>query len=288
MHAFARRLTREDVYATLKFAIITVIILPGLPNRTFGPSPLNVLNPRQIWLMVVLISGISFMGYVAIKLVGPRQGIGLTGLLGGLISSTPVTISFSRRSREQPILAKPFALAITVAWAMTFPRVMVEVAALNAALLQHLWMPMGAAAGLGLVYSGYLYLSQRTEGEGEMSFSNPFELSTALQFGLLYAVVLLISKAVQSYTTQTGVYLFSIIAGLPDADAITLSMAELSHAGMGLDAVTAARAIVLGTMSNTAAKGAIALFAGGAELRRAVIPGLLLMLVAGVGLAFIT
>ena len=287
MHAFADRITREDVYATLKFAVITAIVLPLLPNRAYGWPPLDVLNPYEIWLMVVLISAISFLGYVLIKLVGPRQGISLTGLLGGLISSTPVTLSFAQRSRKETELAKPFALAITVAWAITYVRVMVEVATLNTALLDKLWLPLLASALIGLAYSGYLYLRQRTDEEGDVSYSNPFELGTALKFGLLYAVVLVISKAAQVYLGNTGVYLSSFLSGLPDADAVTLSMAQLSRGEGGLDVTTAARAVVIGVMANTVAKGAIVLGGGSSGLRKAILPGLILMLVTGIGIAFL-
>lgn len=286
MHAFAQRITQEDVYATLKFAIITVIVLPVLPNRGFGPAPLNVLNPYEIWLMVVLISGISFLGYILIKLVGARQGISLTGFLGGIVSSTPLTLNFSRRSQEEKELAKPFALAIIVAWSISYLRVLAEVATLNLPLLRRLWPPMAAAAGVGLAYGAYLHFIQPTEEKGEVPFSNPFELETALKFGLLYAVVLVISKTAEIYTGDIGIYLSSFLSGLPDVDAVTLSMAQLSR-GDGLSLVTAARAIVIGVMANTVAKGSIVLATGSRELRWAVLPGFILMLVTSVGIAFI-
>jgi uncharacterized membrane protein (DUF4010 family) len=287
MHAFAQRITREDVYATLKFAVITVIVLPVLPDQGYGPPPLNVVNPHEIWLMVVLISGISFLGYVLIKAVGPRQGISLTGLLGGIVSSTPVTWSFSQRSQEEEELARPFALAITVAWAITYLRVLVEVATLNARLLSMLWPPMAAASAVGLGYGGYLYLSQRPREQREVPFTNPFELGTALQFGLLYAVVLVISKAADVYAGDTGVYLSSFISGLPDVDAVTLSMAQLTQGEGGLSVRTGARAVVIGAMANTLAKAGIVVVTGSRELRRAILPGVVLMLVASVGIVFI-
>lgn len=155
--------------ATLKFAVITAIVLPLLPNRTFGPAPLDVLNPQNVWLMVVFISAISFIGYVLIKLVGPRRGVGLTGLLGGLVSSTSVTLSFTQRSRGNAALAKPFALAITVAWTMMFARVLVEAAVLNGQLLSALWIPIGGAGGIGLVYCGYLLFFAREKARAKMS-----------------------------------------------------------------------------------------------------------------------
>jgi len=286
MDRLVRRITREDVYATLKFAVITAIVLPVLPSRSFGQPPLDVLNPYKIWLMVVFISGISFLGYVLVKVVGSRQGIGLTGLLGGMVSSTAVTLSFSERSQKESELAKPFALAITVAWTVMFSRVVVEVAALNVELLKVFWMPMAASAAVGLVYCAYLYFSQRTDEEGEVDFSNPFELGPAVKFGLIYAVILLISKAAQMYLPTAGVYLASVVAGLTDVDAITLSMAELSSTG-GLDLGTAARAIVLAAMSNTVVKGGIVLSSGSSALRKALLPGFVAMLVFGTGAAFL-
>ncbi len=282
-----RRITREDVYATLKFAVITAIVLPVLPNQTFGPAPLDVLNPYKIWLMVVFISGISFLGYVLIKVVGPRQGIGLTGMLGGLVSSTAVTLSFAQRSQREAKLAKPFALGIMVAWTMMFARVVAEVAALNQPLLGVMWVPMLASAVVGLGYCVYLYLSQRSDEKGDVTFSNPFELGPAIKFGLIYAAILLISKAAQTYFGTTGIYLSSIAAGLTDVDAITLSMAELSGVAGGVPLSTAARAIVLAAMSNTAVKGGVVLTSGSPALRKALWPGFLLMLATGIGVAFL-
>jgi uncharacterized membrane protein (DUF4010 family) len=202
------------------------------------------------------------------------------------VSSTAVTLSFSERSRKESELAKPFALAITVAWTVMFGRVVVEVAALNVELLKVFWMPMAASAVMGLIYCVYLYFSQRTDEEGEVEFSNPFELGPAVKFGLIYALILLISKAAQMYLPTAGVYLASIVAGLTDVDAITLSMAELSSTGdLGLS--TAARAIVLAAMSNTVVKGGIVLSGGSPALRKALLPGFVAMLVAGIGVAFL-
>jgi len=287
MQTFVRRITREDVYATLKFAVISAIVLPVLPNKTFGPPPLDVLNPYKIWLMVVFISGISFLGYLLTKVVGFRQGIGLTGLLGGLVSSTAVTLSFSQRSQTQPDLAKPFALGITVAWMMMFLRVVTEVAALNRALLRMLWLPMAVAAAVGLVYGLYLYFAQRTDEEGGVNLSNPFELRPAVTFGLLYALILLFSKVAQTYLGDMGVYLSSTVAGFTDVDAVTLSLAELGGKVDGIDLTVAARGIVLAATSNTLVKGGIVLASGSALLRRVLLPGFALMMVAAVSVAFL-
>jgi len=284
LHGIAERVTRADLVATLKFAIITAIILPVLPNQTYGP--LDVLNPYGIWLMVVLISGIGFLGYVLFKVLGTRRGIGLTGLLGGLVSSTATTLSFSQRSQKSGALAKPFALAIIVAWTVMFGRVLIEVAAVNRTLLEVVWVPVTAAAAAGLVYSLYLYLAPRAVDEDDVVVTNPFELRPAITFGLLYGVILFVSKAAQEYVGETGVYLSSAISGLADVDAITLSMAELSRSG-NLDLTTASRAIVLATMSNTLVKGGIVLTSGSIALRRALAPGIILIIIAGLTLAFL-
>ncbi|WP_420628692.1 MgtC/SapB family protein [Candidatus Leptofilum sp.] len=286
LHGFAARLTREDIVATLKFAIITAIILPVLPNQSFGPPPLDVLNPYKIWLMVVLISGISFLGYVLIKLVGSRQGIGLTGFLGGLVSSTAVTLSFAQRSQKEAQLAKPFALAILIAWTVMFVRVLVEVAVTNMPLLGVVWLPVAAAGLAGLAHGAYLYFAPRNAEAGGVAVSNPFELGPAITFGLLYGVILLAARAAQHYFGDTGVYLSSILSGLADVDAITLSMAELSNSG-NLELPTAARAIVLAAMSNTVVKGGIVLASGSQALRRALLPGFLLILAVGITLSFL-
>jgi uncharacterized membrane protein (DUF4010 family) len=282
-----RRITREDVYAILKFAVISAIVLPLLPNEGLGPAPFDVLNPYKIWLMVVFISGISFLGYILIKVVGTKQGIGLTGLLGGLASSTAVTLSFSEKSQQQTNLAKPFALAIIISWTMMFSRVLVEVAALNQTLLKVIWIPLVAAGAIALVYSVYLYFAQRSMEEGDVPLSNPFELGPAVKFGFLYAAILLVSRAAQMNFGDAGIFASSIISGLADVDAITLSMAQLSSSSGSLSISTASQAIVLATMSNTVVKGGIVLLMGSKALRRALLPGFLLILATGLGVGFL-
>ena len=236
--------------------------------------------------MVVFISGISFLGYVAIKIVGPEQGIGITGILGGMVSSTAVTLSFSERSNREPDLSRPFVLAITVAWTVMFARVLIEVGVVNASLLSKVWLPIALAGLIGLMYCAYLFFRQRTVEKGDVQFSNPFDLMPAIKFGLLYALVLLISRTAQMYLGDTGLYLSSILSGVADVNAITLSMAELSKTNvLGMD--TAALAIVLATMSNTLVKGGIALLTGSATLRKTLIPVIIMILVAGLGSALL-
>jgi len=282
LHRFARIITREDVYATLKFAVITAVVLPVLPNRNFGPPPFDVLNPYTIWLLVVFISGISFVGYVLIKVVGPQKGIGLTGLLGGLASSTALTLSFTQRSTDDPALARPLALGIIAAWTVMFARVVVAVTALNITLVQSLWLPITIPIVAGLAYALYLFFTQQAGHQDEVSFSNPFELGPAIKFGVIFTVVLLVSKAGQVYLGDTGIYISSFVSGLADADAIALSLARLSTEPQGIDLSTATQAIVLAAAANTLTKGMIVMVGGSSALRRAILPGFLLMMGAAI------
>jgi len=282
-----RNITHADVYATLTFAVITLIILPVLPSRGYGPPPFNILVPYNIWLMVVFISGISFLGYLLIKIIGARRGVGLTGLLGGLASSTAVTLSFSQRSRGTAGLERPFAIAILLAWSVMFARVMVEVAVINQALLRIVWIPMTAALVVSAAYCIYLYRTQPSGKQEEQDmFKNPFELGPALTFGLIYAVILLAANTARLYLGNTGIYLSSIASGLADVDAITLSLAKLSRDTQDLDLHTAARGIVLAAVSNTLVKGGIVLSMGSMVLRKVIMPGLLATLATAIGLVF--
>jgi uncharacterized membrane protein (DUF4010 family) len=274
-------LTREDIFAALQFAVISLVILPVLPKESNLPPPFDVLSPFRIWLMVVFISGINFIGYFAIKFVGPERGIGLTGLLGGLVSSTGVTLGFSERSNRESSLAKPFSLAIMISWTVMFARVLVEVGVLNLELLQLVWPPIAAAGVVGLLYCVYLHLSQRTTEKDTLEFSNPFDLVSAIKFGLLYAVILLVARAAQLYFGETGVYISSLVSGLADVDAITISLAQLSLEGT-VSEVVAAQSIVIATIANTIAKGTIVIIGGAYLLKRALLPGMILVLVTAV------
>jgi len=287
LRQFVKVITQEDVFATLQFAVITAIVLPVLPNRTFGPLPLDVLNPYQIWKMVVFISGINFLGYILVKVVGPKKGIGISGLLGGLASSTATTLSFSQRSHTQDGLDKPFAVAIIAGWVIMFLRVIVEVAVVNSRLLPYIWPAMAAMGLSGLLYALYLYFSQTAIDEEELNLSNPFELGPAIKFGLLYALILLVTKAAEVYIGEKGLYLTSFLAGLADVDAITLSLADLTRTGQGIALSTGKIAIILAAISNTAAKGVLVFSLGSRSLRRYIWPAMIIMLTIGLVFVFL-
>ncbi|MBR9979074.1 MAG: DUF4010 domain-containing protein, partial [Bacteroidetes bacterium] len=263
------RVQREDIYATLKFAIITAIILPILPDETFGP--LDVLNPRHIWYMVVLIAGISFLGFVLVKIFGTKRGLTLSGILGGLVSSTAVTLSFSHKSRETPELGRTFASGIVLACSIMFPRILIEVAVINTSLLGLIWPYVLILTVSGVVASLLLLFGRSGKTETDIQLKNPFELKSAIQFGLIFAVILFASKAAELYLGDGGVYLTAALAGLTDVDAITLSMANLSRTT--LSEHTAAVAILIAAVSNTLVKAGMTVVLGAAALRRSTLPG---------------
>ena len=287
LRQFVKVITQDDVFATLQFAVITAIVLPILPDKAFGPPPLNVLNPYQVWKMVVFISGINFLGYILVKVVGPKKGIGLSGLLGGLASSTATTLSFSQRSQTQESLDKPFAVAIIAGWVLMFFRVIVEVAVVNNRLLPEIWPVMTAMGFSGLLYALYLYLSQSAVDEEELNLSNPFELGPAIKFGLIFALVLFVTKAAEVYIGEKGLYFTSFLAGLADVDAITLSIADLTKSGQGIALSTGRTAIILAAISNTAAKGVLVFSLGSRSLRKYIWPVMVIMLAIGLVFIFI-
>ncbi len=287
LRQFVKVITQDDVFATLQFAVITAIVLPILPDKAFGPPPLNVFNPYQVWKMVVFISGINFLGYILVKVVGPKKGIGLSGLLGGLASSTATTLSFSHRSQTQEGLDKPFAVAIIAGWVVMFFRVIVEVAVVNNKLLPEIWPVMTAMGISGLLYALYLYFSQTAVNEEELDLSNPFELGPAIKFGLIFALVLLVTKAAEVYIGDSGLYITSFLAGLADVDAITLSIADLTKSGQGIALQTGRILIVLATISNTAAKGILVFSLGSRSLRKYIWPVMVIMLAIGLVFIFI-
>jgi uncharacterized membrane protein (DUF4010 family) len=271
LHRLAGRIESADVEATLKFAIVSVIVLPLVPNQNYGPAPLDVINPYKIWLMVVLISGLNFASYLLVKVVGAEHGIGLTGLLGGLVSSTAVTLGFSQRSRQQPAQSAMLALGILVAWTVMFVRVVVLVAAVDAELAPRIAVAMAAFGVPSLAICAWLWSRQRTEHKAEVSAgSNPFELGEAIRFGLLFGVITFVAKAAQVYLGDAGLYLAGAIAGLTDVDAIALSMAQLAASdSTSLD--PAARTIVIAVASNTLFKAGMVGFLGSPGIRRVVL-----------------
>ncbi len=278
LHGWLKRLEGKELAAAAKLLLISVVLLPILPNRGYGPW--QSLNPYVIWWMVVLVATISFAGYIGVKVAGPRIGILLTSILGGLVSSTALTLTFSKISRKSPKLYGLMAAGIVAASATMFPRILMEVGVVNRSLLPNLLLPMGIMtiasymAAIGLWY----FSRDRVKPEGHW-LDNPLELTTALQFGALLALIMFLAKAMKAWLGNSGLYYLSAISGITDVDAITLSLAQMAK--LDLDANTAVTGIVLAATVNTVVKGIMASVFGGKKMFLAV--GLPLTLIAGLG-----
>ena len=283
LHRLARRVELADIEATLRFAVISVIILPLLPNQNFGPPPLDVINPYKIWLMVVLIAGLNFLGYVLVKVLGNEHGLALTGILGGLVSSTAVTLSFSQRSRREPEMSSAFVLAIVIAWTIMFLRVVIMVGIINRALAASLAVALGCMALAGLLVCLALWRRRAHETGVVTAGANPFELGEAIKFGLLFGIVTIVAKAAEVYLGATGLYLAGAVAGATDVDAIALSMANRATTTPESIKI-AAYTIVIAVISNTLVKAGMVAFMGAPAMRRTIVlVTLILFLAAAVG-----
>ena len=280
LHPLVQRVTARDVSATLKFLVVAVVVLPLLPDRIVGPY--DVLNPFKLGLFLLLISAISFAGYAAIRLLGPERGLALTGLVGGLASSTAVTLAMAGRARERPALAEPAAFAVTLASTVMFGRILVVMAVVNPTLVAPLVYPMAGGAMGGLIACLVLWRRavQSARPDTAVTFENPFELGRAVAFALLFALVLLGSKIASVHLGTGGTYVASVLGGAADVDTVVLSMAELAR-GVSVPAKVAGTAVFLGAAANTLAKGLLALGVGGAAFGKRVLTAQLVVLALG-------
>ena len=296
LHRFAKNIKMFEVYAAIKLALISLIILPLLPNKAYSLldvpllkefllsmpriagllQEINVFNPFKIWLVVVFISGLSFLGYVAVKTFGVNKGIGLTSFFGGFMSSTAVTVSLSEKSKESKNL-KPFIFGILLASSVMFVRVLILVSALNASLLKSLVVPVGGMALAGFLISFIVFKMSEREEKGELKVRSPFALSQAIKFGIFFVFVLFISKILFILIGNSGVYLSSLIAGLADVDAITLSLSSMSSLALNVATV----GIVIAICANTLIKVGIAYY----NNKKLALPlSLLFLLILALGL----
>lgn len=282
MHAFVARIGESDLKAIMRFVLITLVILPVLPDQSFGPY--EVLNPRQVWLMVVLIVGISLVGYVGYKLFGQHAGAVLTGVLGGLISSTATTFSTARQAPSSGEGARLSALIILLASTVAVGRVIGEIAVVASGDFWSMAMPLGILLAVMALICGSVYLfAGGNDVEPPPPPGNPADLVPALVFGGFYAVVLLASATVNDSSGASGLYAVAILSGVHDLDAITLSTARLVDQGQ-LDPESGWRLILAACLSNLVVKGALAGILGGRRLFRWVIWPLLASLASGIGL----
>ncbi|MCX6839078.1 MAG: MgtC/SapB family protein [Verrucomicrobia bacterium] len=281
LHAMVRRIGEDDLREIARLVLLGLVILPALPNREMGY--LDVLNPFAIWLMVVLIVGISLAAYLAGKFLSGTKGTALTGILGGLISSTATTASLARRSRDHGACGISLAAITLIASAIVFVRVIVEVAIAAPAHLQKMLPPLMAMMfWFGLVAAIVHRISEKS-GKHVADESPPSELKSAVIFGLLYAVVLLVVAAAREHFGDSGLYIAAAISGLTDMDAITLSTSRLVSTA-SLDTSTAWRMIIVGGMANMLFKAGLVLVLGARAFIKPVLLGMGVALLGGLAL----
>ncbi|MBT3398261.1 MgtC/SapB family protein [archaeon] len=306
LHKFANKIKRKELFAVVEFALIALVVLPLLPRRVFSPldvpilkdvlssaglstaimQQLNLFNPYNFWLMVILVAGISFLGYILVKTLGAKKGYGLTGLVGGLVSSTAVTLSMAGESKRHKRTVSPFVVAVVIASATSFIRILLEVVVINKDLVGMVALPLGLMGILGYMSAFGLYLRKKRkpkkkEKTEEIKFKQPFNIWTALKFGIFFVVIIFVAKIAQILAGSTGIYIASILSGLADVDAITLTMASLSGAGQ-ISSKVAATSIILAASSNTLVKAGMAWFFG--EKRFAMYISIIFLIILTVGL----
>jgi len=284
LHALVGRLDDVGLRSGVRFGVMALVVLPLLPQGPYGP--LGGVRPRELWMLVLFFSGLSFAGYVARRVVGPGRGYFVTGLLGGLISSTNVTLTFARASRLAPADDRAMAHGAVAANAMLYPRVLLATAVLNAALVGPLALYLAAPA---LVAAGLAAVGTRrnaSAGDAEMPAVNPLQLNGALQMAVLFQIVQMAVSLARTWWGTSGLFTSAAILGLTDVDALTVSMARglASEVAPGI----AAFAIAIGVFANTGMKLVLALVFGSRRYRLLAGGGLAAMLLAlGVSLALV-
>jgi uncharacterized membrane protein (DUF4010 family) len=269
---FIHRIGETELRAALHFAVLAIVVLPLLPPGPFGPR--DAIRPRELWSVVLIFSGLNFLGYLARRAIGAERGYSVAGMLGGLVSSTAVTLGFSRQSRATPEYSQGLALGVIAACTVLLPRVLIVAAVLSPPVAGHLAPYLIAPALVGgLVIAYALWRGQSSSSETDQPDRNPLRLGAAVQMTLAFALVLLIVPSVERLWGARGVLGSAAVLGLTDMDALTYSMSRLG-ASSG-DAPLAARAIGIGLLSNTALKLGLALTLGAPAFRRFTAVGLL-------------
>jgi uncharacterized membrane protein (DUF4010 family) len=281
LHALVKRIDDIGLRAAARFAVMALVVLPLLPEGPYGP--LGGVRPRELWALVLFFSGLSFVGYLARRVAGPGRGYLLAGLIGGLASSTNVTFTFARTSHTDDTSGRALGFGAVAANAMLYPRVLLATAVLNLSLLPYLlpYLALPALMALAMTWIGARQSDAVELAEAQVA--NPLQLSVALQMAAIFQGVLMLVWAAAQYGGDRGILGTATLLGLTDVDALTISMAR--HVAPAISLQTAALAIAVGVLSNTALKLTIALFFGSPGFRR-VAGGTLLgmILVAGISL----
>jgi uncharacterized membrane protein (DUF4010 family) len=285
LHRWLRTIEREELLATFRLLLISVVALPVLPDRGFGPW--GVLNPYRIWWMVVLVAAVSYVGYLAKRLWGRDRGTLIGGVIGGLVSSTAVTIALSRRASADRGGYERLTAATVVASAIMFLRILAILAPMSIELCRLVFVPVAAAAAVaGSAAALFVLRARRTDGRDvadALAVENPLDLASALKFGLLLSAILVVSRALIAALGDRGLYLGAAAAGLADVDAITLSIAAMMNRGE-IAGATAVGAVLLAAATNTAVKSALAITIGGRRFGARVAISLVAALVGGTAL----
>lgn len=278
LHGWLRNLERRELHAALQLLLISVVLLPILPNQGYGPW--QAFNPYEIWWMVVLIASISFIGYFIMKIAGPEKGVLLTALTAGMVSSTVLTLHFSKLSKQQADMKKLLAAGILVACGIMFPRVVLVASLINPLLFNELIMPMIVMASLTFSIAAIMWHQSSDYQPCKLThLSNPLELKSALFFGALLVLAILLGKVAIYYFGETGIYLLAAISGVADVDSINLVLSRMSVTELSLD--VAAVGIVIASSSNTLIKAFLAVLIGGESMAIRVLLPLLFVGIAG-------
>ncbi|MGH6870567.1 MAG: MgtC/SapB family protein [Rhizomicrobium sp.] len=263
LHNLIKRVSWPELRAALLLLAMTFVLLPVLPDRAVDPW--GALNPYRLWLMTILIAAFSYAGYVAIKVAGARRGLLYAGAVGGVVTSTAVTLAFSRTAKDQPAAAMEVAVGIAAAWTVSLVRMLILATIVAPVLFLPLVAPVAAASAVLAVAAFAFNRRAATSGtEPRLVLDNPFQISLVLRFGLLLAVVTLAAKLLSTHFGQQGLYPLAALSGLADEDPITLSAAQMAGSGFAVPA--AAGAILIAAASNIVSKTAIAFVLGGARL----------------------
>lgn len=307
IHRLPMRIKKKELFSVVSFALISLVVLPLIPNKSYSPADstvvsgiltslgiplgileqLDVFNFYHLWLMVILVAGISFVGYILVRFFGTKKGYGLAGLVGGMISSTAVTLSMAKESKKYRKVVNPFVIAVVVASATSFIRIIIEVAVVNNNLLGNVLIPLGLMGATGYISALFLYLKKgKRKIRKEIKLKQPFALIPSVKFGLFFLFVIFLSRLLQILVGSTGLYIASITSGFADVDAITLTMSSLSKLGTITNDV-AVTSIILAAASNTLVKGGMAWFMGEKKFAYSILIISLLILISGLVTIFL-
>ena len=323
-HRMVENLSEEEVVGTMKFLLVSVVLLPILPEKPVDPW--GIYDLQEIWLLVVLISGISFLGYFAIRFFGRDRGIALTGALGGLASSTAVTLAMCQRvkaAKKSKSIHLAAAFAILIASGIMTVRVIILILAVSRTLAMTVWIPLGAMAVPGGLVSWWFWYRMEENGEGDsqegrseegeelageevavevsggaeqdrepgdgerdLEISNPFELSPALKFGALFAVIIGGVYLARQFYGSSGTYAASFLSGLANMDAISVTIARMVESE-SVSTIIGVRGVVIAIIANSISKAVLSLVLGSRRLGGYVALGLLPMIAVGTGVAMV-